>query len=156
MNTNIFLSEVNSYLSFDKQEEHNRLRTISFLKEADQNSKSHLTVSAWIINSDNTRILFTHHKKYNEWYPLGGHVEKEDNTIFDASLREAREESGLRNLIPVFDKKIFDISIHDGCQTTYNQASLHFDITYCFKNQDHQEPKKITSHLNLSGFLLMK
>jgi 8-oxo-dGTP pyrophosphatase MutT (NUDIX family) len=41
---------------------------------------------------------------------LGGHADDESNVI-NVALREAEEESGIKNIRP-FDKKIFDIDAH--------------------------------------------
>lgn len=41
------------------------------------------------------RVLLVYHKKYNEWLPIGGHIDlNEDPEI--ALLKEIDEESGLR------------------------------------------------------------
>ncbi|MBQ9761154.1 MAG: NUDIX domain-containing protein [Clostridia bacterium] len=40
------------------------------------------------------RVLLHIHKKFNTWFPLGGHVERNE-LPHEAALREAREEAGL-------------------------------------------------------------
>lgn len=159
MNTEYFLWQLKSYLSFDEEEEKNRIQTIAFLSNIHNTSKSHLTASAWIINKTNNKVLFTHHKKYNEWYPLGGHLEKEDELPFNAALREAKEESGLCTLLPLRKQGIFDISMHTGCNQnskpdSHGEESKHFDITYCFQNQDHRIPQRNNESFELSWFSL--
>lgn len=51
-----------------------------------------LTATVYIIN--NGRVLLHMHKKYKTWFPVGGHIEK-DELPHEAALREAGEESGL-------------------------------------------------------------
>lgn len=50
-------------------------------------------VSAFLVHKD--AVLLIHHKRYNEWLPLGGHIEMNEDPE-QALFREIREESGLR------------------------------------------------------------
>ena len=56
----------------------------------------HVTASAWIVSSDYRRFLLTHHRKLGRWLQLGGHADG-DTDVAGVVLREAREESGLRD-----------------------------------------------------------
>src|SRR5207245_814459 len=58
----------------------------------------HLTGSAWLASSDGARVLLTHHRKLDRWLQLGGHADG-DVDLARIALREAEEESGLRDLI---------------------------------------------------------
>lgn len=70
----------------------------------------HLTGSAWLVSADGARVLLTHHRKLNRWLQLGGHADG-DHDLARAALREAEEESGLRDL--VVDPMIFDLDRHE-------------------------------------------
>lgn len=50
-------------------------------------------VSVFIVRKD--RVLLVHHKRYDEWLPIGGHVELDEDPA-QALHREIREECGLR------------------------------------------------------------
>lgn len=54
-------------------------------------SKS-ITATVYVVN--NGKVLLHLHKKYNTWFPLGGHVEV-DEFPYEAAIREVKEESGL-------------------------------------------------------------
>lgn len=54
-------------------------------------SKS-LTATVYIVNGES--VLLHMHKKYDTWFPVGGHLER-DELPHEAALREAKEESGL-------------------------------------------------------------
>ena len=45
----------------------------------------------YVIN--NNRVLLHLHKRYNTWFPVGGHFE-EDELPHEAAVREVKEESG--------------------------------------------------------------
>ena len=58
----------------------------------------HLTASTLVLSPDGDQVLLTLHAKAQRWFQLGGHVEPGDQTLADAALREATEESGLCGL----------------------------------------------------------
>ena len=57
----------------------------------------HFTASCWLVDRDGGRVLLTHHKKVGLWLQLGGHADGERDLRI-AALKEAEEESGLREL----------------------------------------------------------
>nr|WP_203689860.1 NUDIX hydrolase [Streptomyces sp. SID12488] len=58
----------------------------------------HITASALVIDPERERVLLTLHRKLRMWLQMGGHCEQSDNTLADAALREATEESGIPSL----------------------------------------------------------
>ena len=50
------------------------------------------TVSIFVVRGE--EVLLVHHRNLNQWLPLGGHIELDEDPEV-AALREAREESGL-------------------------------------------------------------
>jgi ADP-ribose pyrophosphatase YjhB (NUDIX family) len=91
----------------------------------------HLTGSAWIVDRERAHALLTHHAKLDIWVQLGGHVEH-DRDMLGAAWREAREESGLDDVRPVFDR-IFDVDVHEIPATPKEPSHFHFDIRYLFE-----------------------
>jgi 8-oxo-dGTP pyrophosphatase MutT (NUDIX family) len=59
---------------------------------------AHLTAGALVLSADHARVLLTLHAKAHRWFHLGGHCEGHDETLADAALREAAEESGINDL----------------------------------------------------------
>ena len=55
----------------------------------------HLTASVLVLDAARSRLLLTLHAKSGRWFQFGGHTEEGDQTLADAALREAVEESGL-------------------------------------------------------------
>ncbi|MFJ9678726.1 NUDIX hydrolase [Streptomyces sp. NPDC101194] len=58
----------------------------------------HLTASALVVDLERGRVLLTLHRKLRMWLQMGGHCERQDNTLAAAALREATEESGISGL----------------------------------------------------------
>jgi 8-oxo-dGTP pyrophosphatase MutT (NUDIX family) len=92
---------------------------------------------------DETRqhTLLTHHAKLNKWLQPGGHADGDEN-ILAVALREAEEETGLRNLRLV-QENIFDIDIHVIPVRKDFPEHLHYDIRFIIE-ASHEEALVIT------------
>ena len=62
---------------------------------------AHLTASCLVLDPGGERVLLTLHRKANEWFQFGGHLEVEDTSVWAAARREGREESGIGTLEPL-------------------------------------------------------
>lgn len=91
----------------------------------------HITGSSWIVNKQRTHTLLTLHKKLDCWLQLGGHADG-DSDIFSVALREAKEESGLKEIYPL-SKEIFDIDIHRIPSHKDVPEHLHYDVRFIFE-----------------------
>ncbi len=67
-----------------------------------ENTICHMTASNWITNPTRDRILMVHHNIYNAWAWTGGHADGESD-LRAVALREAKEETGLTELTPLYD-----------------------------------------------------
>ena len=63
-----------------------------------KNVAGHITASSVVLDADGSHVLLTLHPRIGRWVQLGGHCEPEDDTLVDAGLREAVEESGIEDL----------------------------------------------------------
>lgn len=63
-----------------------------------EHAPGHITASAVVFSHDEREVLLTLHPRVGRWIQLGGHCEQGDETVVDAALREATEESGIAGL----------------------------------------------------------
>ena len=68
-----------------------------------------LTATVYIVKAD--RVLLHLHKKFHTWFPVGGHLEK-DELPHVAALREVKEECGLD--VTLLDARPQDTSLDLG------------------------------------------
>jgi 8-oxo-dGTP pyrophosphatase MutT (NUDIX family) len=100
----------------------------------------HITSSAWIVSRERRSVLLTHHRKLERWLQLGGHADGESDVLASA-LREAEEESGLRDFsaIPRTDAcEILDIDVHDIPARASEPLHQHHDIRFLFEVSEAQ------------------
>ncbi|SEI84431.1 NUDIX hydrolase [Frateuria terrea] len=105
---------------------------LRFLASAPQvfersHAPGHFTGSAWLVSADGERVLLTHHRKLGRWLQLGGHADG-DTDLARVALREAEEESGLRDL--TVEPGIFDLDCHLIPARGAVAAHWHYDVRY--------------------------
>jgi 8-oxo-dGTP pyrophosphatase MutT (NUDIX family) len=71
-------------------------RPLGHLREC---AEGHLTASALVFDPMTHRVLLTLHPKVSRWLQTGGHIEISDSSLREAAGREAREESGIIDLL---------------------------------------------------------
>jgi 8-oxo-dGTP pyrophosphatase MutT (NUDIX family) len=87
----------------------------------------HYTGSAWLVNAGGTHLLMTHHRKLDRWLQPGGHADG-DRDLAAVALREAEDESGLRDL--VVEPAIFDLDRHWIPERGDVPGHWHYDARY--------------------------
>src|SRR5262245_385103 len=60
-----------------------------------QFTPGHITCTGLVLSPDRRKLLLVHHRRLDRWLLPGGHVEKEDASLADASRREVIEETGV-------------------------------------------------------------
>lgn len=137
------IEEIDQYVPMDGTELGHKQNLLAFLRESDNNFErsnlqGHVTGSAWLLNSTRSRVLLMHHRKLTMWMQLGGHADG-DSDILAVALREAQEESGLKDIFPI-QTSIFDIDVHmiPANATKGEPQHYHYDIRYLLWTPDEQ------------------
>ncbi|MGW0250090.1 NUDIX hydrolase [Nocardia goodfellowii] len=87
----------------------------------------HITASAVVFSHDGRAVLLTLHPRVGRWIQLGGHCEEADETVVDAALREATEESGIEGL--VMDPELYGAQAHP-ITCSLGVPTRHLDLLF--------------------------
>ena len=126
------LEDLRGYEPADSIEAFNVASVVNLLtSSADPFSRAHfdpghITASCYIVDPGG-RLLLHHHRRLDRWLQMGGHVEADELTP-DAALREAREESGLGDLL--LESRILDVDVHAIPASKGDPLHHHFDVRY--------------------------
>lgn len=88
---------------------------------------AHLTGSVLVLDPSGERVLLTHHQKARRWFQFGGHFEPGDLTMRHGAEREAREESGIADLVVL--PEILQLDRHL-LGSAFGQCREHLDVRY--------------------------
>lgn len=91
----------------------------------------HVTASAVVLSETMQRTLVVWHKRLKRWLQPGGHCEPSDQTVFEASRRECREETGLTELRPISPQPI-DWDLHWIPESDRSAGHWHLDVRFGF------------------------
>jgi len=104
------------------------------------NGFAHFTASSWIVNPARDRVLMAWHNIYRTWAWTGGHADGEAD-LLKVALREAREETGLRDIEPIsseiYSLEILPVNAHVKRGRPVS-AHLHLNVTYLLTVDDAQ------------------
>ena len=133
------ITQILNYTPVNEQEATDKATLLRFLQSGEDisirdNLTAHLTASAWVVNPERTHALMAYHKLYDSWAWLGGHADGDWN-LFRVAEKEAREESGIRQLKPVSEEPIsLEVLVVTGHEKKgkYVPCHLHLNLTYLF------------------------
>jgi 8-oxo-dGTP pyrophosphatase MutT (NUDIX family) len=111
-----------------------RDRFLSFVRDtADPFTRAnvgHVTASTIITRAAGDAVLLRYHRKLGQWLQPGGHVEPEDDSVFEAAAREAREETGIEDFVAPSGSRILDVDVHDIPSWRGEPPHIHYDVRY--------------------------
>lgn len=133
MHRETLLEHLHRYRPADAAEDAARARMIEFVSAHPRCferslSIGHITGSAWLLDRSGERALLTFHRKLGSWLQLGGHADGNPE-VLDVALREAREESGIEEIVPVHND-IFDVDVHPIPARGSEPAHHHYDVRF--------------------------
>lgn len=90
----------------------------------------HFTASALIVHPRSRRVLLRWHQRQRLWLQVGGHGDPGETDPLRIALREAREESGLADLVPWPDAELRHLVVCDVAPGKGEPAHEHADVRY--------------------------
>lgn len=102
------------YKPVNEQEEKDLELICDFMKRNDDalyrtNLVAHITSSAYVVNSNMTKVLFAYHNIYDSWSWVGGHNDGDPN-LLEVAIKEAKEETGIKNVTP-YSEDIWTVDV---------------------------------------------
>lgn len=143
MNRQDLINQLQSYQSFNEQEEADRQVMLELLQTSDNifyrtNLLAHFTASAWVVNKAHTHVLMAFHNIYQTYAWLGGHADGEED-LLSVALREVKEESGIHTVKPItegiYSLETIEVNGHEK-KGKYVPSHLHLNVTYLLEADD--------------------
>lgn len=141
-----WIKQIKAYWPCNEQEEKDKNLIVNCIHKFDdvltrENELAHITSSAFIVNKERDKVLMVHHNIYNSWSWTGGHADGEEN-LLSVAIREAKEETGVKNINPV-SQDIFSLDVLTVLGHTkrghYVSAHLHLSVAYLVEADEDDE-----------------
>ncbi len=119
------------------------------------NRRAHITSTAFIVNKERTKVLCVYHNIYKSWCWVGGHADGDDDPLYVA-MKEAHEETSIKDLKPVFDHPISieALTVFPHIRRgKFVPAHVHLNITYLLEADEHQRIHKQADENSKVGWL---
>ena len=130
----------------------------------------HVTASALVVHPASGRVLLRWHQRQRAWLQVGGHADPGESDPFAIALREAREETGLTDLVAWPDAEIRQVVIVPVPAGRREPAHEHADVRFTLATSTPesaraespaaplrwlvpQEAREVTSEANLGEML---
>ena len=102
-----YIQDIKNYIPVNEQESKDKEIIVDFINKNEdvltrKNEVAHLTSSGFIVNKNRDKVLMIHHNIYNSWGWTGGHADG-DSDLLEVAIKEAKEETGIRNVRPIID-----------------------------------------------------
>lgn len=137
---NQLFATIESFLPENEQETFDRIQMMKIMKSRPkaltrEDTLTHFTASAWVMNSVRDKVLMVYHNIYQAWSWVGGHADGESD-LFSVAYRELAEETGMTVATPVWTApvslELIGVQAHEkkGC---YVAPHIHLNLTYFFE-----------------------
>jgi 8-oxo-dGTP pyrophosphatase MutT (NUDIX family) len=95
-----------------------------------RSSSLHVTASAFVVHPASRRVLLRWHARERTWLHVGGHADPGESDPLAIALREAREETGLDDLVPWPDAGIVHVAVVPVAGSDREPPHEHADVRY--------------------------
>lgn len=146
INVDNLKDNLEKFIPYNEQEEVDKKIMLSYIRDFDdvltrQNQYGHFTSSAFVINKERTKILMIYHKIYNSWAWVGGHSDGDSDLLYVA-MKEAKEETGIKNVIPIskniYSLELINVNGHEK-RGKYVGSHIHLNVTYVLEADENEE-----------------
>ena len=131
--------QIERYIPYNEQEASDKELMLDYINKFDDvltrnNKMCHFTASNWIVNENRTKVLMIYHNIYKSWAWTGGHADG-DSDLLHVALKEAEEETGIKNLKllsdAIFGLQILTVDSHIK-KEKFVSSHLHLDCCFFF------------------------
>ena len=146
INVDNLKESLEKFIPYNEQEEVERKIMLKYINDFDdvltrQNEYGHFTSSAFVLNKERTKILMIYHKIYNSWAWEGGHSDG-DNDLLYVAMKEAKEETGVKNVMPIskdiYSLELINVNGHEK-RGKYIGSHIHLNVTYLLEADESEE-----------------
>ncbi len=144
-----YIQQILEYQPDNEQEEKEKSVILNYIEQFPQNILlrdnvfAHISSSGFIMNTNLDKVLMIHHKIYDTWTWTGGHADG-DTDLLHIALKEAREETGVTHIQPLFDKiaslDILPVWGHEK-NGEYVATHLHLNLAYILMTDEKEKLK---------------
>lgn len=140
-----WIEQLKNYLPYNEQEEKDKELILKCIDTYDNlltrdNTIAHITSSGYIVNKNRDKVLMIHHNIYKTWAWTGGHVDGDTDFLYVA-IKEAKEETGVKNFRPISDKILsLDVLpvIGHFKNGSYVSSHLHLSVAYLLEADENE------------------
>lgn len=140
-----WIEELKNYTCYNEAENKDKELILSAINTypnllTRDNVAMHMTASGYILNKTKDKVLMIYHKIYDSWAWTGGHADGE-NDLLKVALKEAKEETGLKNIKPItknlFSLEVLTVNGHIK-KGKYVSSHLHLNFTYLLEADENE------------------
>ncbi|GAA2142482.1 hypothetical protein GCM10009760_27640 [Kitasatospora kazusensis] len=96
----------------------------------DRKTPLHFTASALIVHPTTQRVLLRWHARQQAWLHVGGHGDPGETLPLEIALRESREETSLRDLVPWPTASLVHLAVVPVPASPEEPAHEHADLRF--------------------------
>ena len=146
INVDNLKENIEKFTPYNEQEEVEKRVMLKYISDFNdvltrQNEYGHFTSSSFILNKERTKMLMIYHNIYKSWAWTGGHSDG-DNDLLYVAMKEAKEETGLKDVKPIsndiYSLEIITVNGHEK-RGKYVASHVHLNVTYLLEADEKEE-----------------
>lgn len=145
-----YIEEMTAYRPKNEQEAADKQMILDYIETfpdtilTRENRFAHITAASMIFNEEKDKVLMIYHNIYRSWSWTGGHADGDSDMLYVA-LKEAKEETGVKNLrvlqsddrSPMAAVDVLPVWGHVK-RGKYVSSHLHLNFSYLFEASEEE------------------